>query len=264
MKFLVQHNLMNPDQLTLINQAVEPFPHEFVGLIPFSREFTSNEPIIGQDYIPYGSTLMTNLAYDLGWKGLHFDLDVFNYEAAVKNRNDMLNGEHVMTVKEAAIFMANGMQGAGQEWFIRPSEDLKHFAGQVIDAKECANWLNDAMSLPPESGTYAMSPEMKVVIAKPKPIKAEWRWFIVDGKIVDGAMYHAHGQLIKKRELDQEVIDEAQALADVWLPDLCVVMDTALVGDEVKVIEFNCINSSGFYGHNVGKIFSGLWSYHNS
>jgi hypothetical protein len=159
--------------------------------------------------------------------------------------------------------MSNGMRGGGQEWFIRPSEDLKHFAGQVIEAKECADWLNDAMSLPPESGTYAMSPEMKVVIATPKPIKAEWRWFIVDGKIVDGAMYRAHGQLIKTRELDQDVIQEAQDLANTWLPDPCVVMDTALVGDEVKVIEFNCINSSGFYGHDVNLIFKKLWEYHN-
>lgn len=94
MKFMIQHNLMNPEQLAATNAAVEHIPHEFVGVIPFSHEITSNEPIVGQDYIPYGSTLLTNLALDLGWKGLHFSLETFNYQAASDNRSDMLNDTH--------------------------------------------------------------------------------------------------------------------------------------------------------------------------
>ena len=263
MKFLIQHNLMNTDSLSLVKNAVAPFPHEFVGLIPFSREITSEIPLEGVDFIPYGSTLLTTLALDKGWTGLHFDLSVFNYEASVKNRNDMLNNDKIMSVEEAYQFMVNGMRGANQTWFIRPSEDSKHFAGQVIEASECAAWLKDAMSLPPESGTYAMSPDMKVVISRPRNIQAEWRWFVVGGKVIDGAMYKAHNQLVKKPETDLNVIAEAQSLADKWLPDSCVVMDTALVDGEVYVIEFNCIHSSGFYGHDVSKIFKALWEYHN-
>jgi hypothetical protein len=263
MKFLIQHNLMNEDSLLKVKRAVEPYPHEFVGVIPFSREITGDFDQSSKDYIPYGSTLFTNLADDLGWKGLHFDLSRFNYVESVKNRNDMLNAEMIMTVKEAALWMESEFHGANQEWFIRPSEDLKHFPGQVIEASECSKWLYDAMSLPPESGTYAMDPDMQVVIAEPKNIQAEWRWFIVDGKIIDGSMYRHNGRMFKKHEMDQEVINEAQQLADIWLPDSCVVMDTALVNFKVKVIEFNCINSSGFYDHDVNKIFEVLWAFHN-
>jgi hypothetical protein len=60
------------------------------------------------------------------------------------------------------------------------------------------------------------------------------------------------------------MIDEAQELANKWLPDQCCVMDLALVEDELKVIEFNCINSSGFYDHDVDAIFKALWKYHTS
>lgn len=250
---------MSPEQLALTKDAVVSFPHEFVGVIPFSHEITSKTPLIGKDFIPYGSTLFTNLVYKLGWTGLHFDLSKFNYESSIANRNDMLNDEYIMTVIEAHEFMRN----SDQTWFIRPSEDLKHFAGQVIEAKECADWFQDAMSLPPDSGSYAMDPGMKVVIARPKNIQAEWRWFIVDGKIIDGSMYRLHNQLIKKPETDITVIHEAQWLAEIWLPDSCVVMDTALVDDKLYVIEFNCINSSGFYGHDVKKIFGALWEFHN-
>jgi hypothetical protein len=70
---------MNEQQLTLVKQAVKNYPHEFVGVIPFTREITSDNPIEGIDYIPYGSTLFTTLAFQRGWRGLHFDPDVMTY-----------------------------------------------------------------------------------------------------------------------------------------------------------------------------------------
>lgn len=264
MKFLIQHNLMNEGQLNLTADAVKPFPHEFVGLIPFSHEITSNEPIEGVDYIPYGSTLLTNLAYDRGWTGLHFDLDKFNYTAAIENRSDMLNGG---TILPAWKMIENlKYDDLDMQIFMRPSEDLKHFSGAVDTARNFVEMLEDMIGVweSGDVGSYALNPDTDIVVAKTQKISAEWRWFIVGGKIISGSMYRAHGQLRKLRELDKAVIDEAQALADIWLPDDCVVMDTALVGDEIKVIEFNCINSSGFYDNDVPAIFKALWDYHDT
>jgi len=260
MEFIIQHNLMNEDQLKATQDAVADYPHRFVGLIPFSREITSDEPLVGTDFIPYGSTLLTSLVHELGWKGCSFDLTKFNYEAAIQNRDDMLNGDMVVTIEDA-IHFCRGINAKSQI-FIRPSEDLKQFAGQVIDAGECADWLEDAM-LCDTSGSYKLDTQTKVVIAWPKKIQAEWRWFVVGGSVIDGSMYRAHGQLIKKHETDIETIIEAQLLAEKWLPDPCCVMDLALVNNEIKVIEFNCINSSGFYNHNVRDIFSALYRYHS-
>lgn len=259
MEFIIQHNLMNEGQLKLTKDAVEKYPHRFVGLIPFSREITSDEPLIGTNFIPYGSTLFTTLVYEMGWKGLHFDLSKFNYRKSMLMRSDMLNGDNLFFF--GPISTAVGILKRADPhklFFIRPSEDLKQFSGQVIEAKECADWLEDAM-LCDTSGSDANT---DVVISNPVNIQAEWRWFVVDGKIVDGSMYRANNQLIKKHETDRKVIDEAQTFADKWLPDPCCCMDLALVDGKLKVIEFNCINSSGFYNHDVSKIFDALWEYH--
>jgi ATP-grasp domain, R2K clade family 3 len=71
--------------------------------------------------------------------------------------------------------------------------------------------------------------------------------------------------LFNQEQLDPEVIAEAQAFADKWLPLDCIVMDLALLTTgEVKVIEFNAINSSGFYACDVKKIFKALWEYHTT
>lgn len=249
---------MAEQQLHKSEIAVRSYPHEFVGVIPFSRDITSKEPLLGKDYIPYGSTLLTTLALDLGWSGLHFDLDKMNYRCFLENHPDMLN-KNVGTIKDAVLWLETF--DSETKFFTRPSLDLKQYSGQVMKCGEIRVWFQSMMDAV-GGGSYYMPPDTEVVISAPKDISAEWRWFIIDGKIVDGSMYRAHGQLRKLHETDKAVIDEAQALADKWLPDSCVVMDTALVGDDIKVIEFNCINSSGFYDNDVNKIFAEMWNYH--
>jgi hypothetical protein len=260
MQFLIQHNLVDPHQLKLVKQAVKNYPHEFVGVIPFEREITSDLPVKGTEYIPYGSTLFVSIGHQRGWRGLHFDKNVMTYSNAMKNSKDMLNGENVFTAKEACSFLS----GNNEHWFMRPDADLKHFSGYVDHAPVLLDHLKSMIDSYErgEWGTYGLNPKTKIILATPKTIQAEWRWFIVGGKIISGSLYRAHGQLRKLREVDPDVIMEAQAMADEWLPYDCVVMDTALVNNRVKVIEFNCINSSGFYDNDISAVFKALWEYH--
>jgi hypothetical protein len=257
MKFAIQQNLMNDEQLFLTGEATKNYPRTILDVVPFTREIKSDVPLIGKEYIPYGSTLLTKLAKDLGWTGLHFDLELFNYRASLKNRKDMLN-DNVLSAKEAVEFLEKQNQ---EMFFVRPSDDNKQFAGQVMPADEIASWFQsmfDAVG----GGSYYMPPETEIVLSSVKEISAEWRWFIVDGKIVSGSMYRAHKQLRKIREQEKSVIEEAQQMADIWLPDSCCVMDTCLIEGKMKVVEFNCLNSSGFYNHDVNLIFKSLWDYH--
>lgn len=258
MKFVIQHNLMNEAQLSLVKRAISKFPHQYVDLIPFSREITSDYPLTGTDYIPYGSTLLTTIVAELGWKGCHFDLSKMNYRNFLENHPKMMNSG-LFTVKDASAYLKTVSQE--KQFFIRPSEDLKQFSGSVLPAGEIHPWLDSMMDCP-GGGSYFMSPEKEVVLCEPKEISAEWRWFIIGGKIVSGSMYRAHNQMRTIQETDSDVIQEAQILADMWLPMDCIVMDTALVGCEVKVIEFNCLNSSGGYSCDLTKVFESLWAYH--
>lgn len=259
MKFLIQSNLMGTDQLNLVKSAVSDLPHQFVELVPFTHQITPDIPITDDDILPYGSTLLTTVGYTYyNWRGLYFDLINFNYAACLRNRSDMLNDGSVVTIDKAIRILKACPEK--QEWFVRPNLDLKQFTGIVIEAKECADWFVDAMECD-SSGSYKMTPETEVVLAIPQTIQAEWRWFIVGGKVISGSMYRLRGRLIKDREIDPFVIKDAQKLASGWLPHECCVMDTALVDGRLKVVEFNCINSSGFYDHDVDAIFKELYEY---
>ena len=258
MKFMIQHNLINPDHLLEVQLAVEKYPHEFVGVIPFGHEITSDEPITGLDFIPYGSTLFTTLTYEKGWKGNYFDLDVFNYRAFLENRDDMLN-DNVMKIEDAVTYLKTVPPET--EFFTRPSLDLKQYVGMVENAGELLAWFKDAMEFS-GTGCYKIEEGTEIVLCQPKVIQAEWRYFVVDRKIVSGSQYKYEDRLYPQRVVEQDILDEAQTFADLWLPHDNCVMDLALVDDELKVIEFNCLNSSGFYDNNVQDVFTALWKYH--
>ena len=258
MKYLIQDSLISNEQLDKTREAVHGLPHEFVGVIPFSHEITSNEPIEGLDYIPYGSTLIVKISHQKGFNGLYFDPDIFTYRNAAKNRNDMLNaGIFIGPLKDALTILKADPK---RLWFSRPSNDLKHYVGSVMSGQEFYEWFNDAMKCA-SSGTYKMEPDMEIVLAEPKTIKREWRWFVVGGEVVSGSTYRIDGKLKSVFETDEELIKIAQKKADIWLPSECCTLDLALVDDEFKVVEMNCINASGFYANDTKWIFERLYDY---
>lgn len=259
MKFLIQNNLMGKKQIDMVVNAVKDFPHQYIGLMPFSSEIICEEPLEGIDYIPYGSTLLTTLGYEkYKWSGLYFDLDNFSYRKALKYRSDMLNNGFVIPIEDAITFLSG--RPNDENWFVRPNLDLKQFSGIVLPAGECVSWFKDAMECD-SSGSYKIHEGTMIVVAEPQVIQAEWRWFVVGGKVVSGSMYRCHQQPRQERSLEEDIIFEAQEKADEWLPHPCCVMDLALVNNKLKVIEFNSINSSGFYDHDVVKIFKELYNY---
>ena len=131
---------MNEDQLHKVADAVKKYPHLFVGVIPFSKEITSEFPLIGVDYIPYGSTLLTNLASKLNWAGLHFDRTKLNYRNFIDHHPDMLNS-NVLNICDAIDWLET--VNPNIELFTRPSEDLKQYPGQVMRAGDIYNWFKD-------------------------------------------------------------------------------------------------------------------------
>lgn len=261
MDFVIQDTLLSSAQLLLVKDAVEGLPHQFVGLIPFSREITSDKPIVGLDHIPYGSTSFVETAHELGWKGLSFDLEKFSYGTACANRDDMLNAGNILPAGEMASYLETLSED--DDIFIRPAHDLKQFSGSIYSVKEAKKFFLDAMASA-TSASYKIEADHPIVTAKPKNILIEWRWFIVGGEVIDGSMYRRNGQLKKEHVMDADLQNAAQVLADKWLPDSCCVMDTALLDSgDMKIVEFNCINGSGFYDHDMRKIMKAWFDFHN-
>ena len=200
-----------------------------------------------------GSSKLTRIVQNNGWLGAFFDPETFDTRAWVKNRTDMLNAD-ILSTSFQTLGEDFRYPDPRREYFLRPCKDLKAFSGLVMQACDIVNWAEEICGTETQ-----LKPEAEISIAPYQHISAEWRHSVVDGRVVTSAMYRRDGQMHVENEQDTQVIREAQRMADAWLPNSSVVMDVALLADgSVKVIEFNCINSSGFYKHDVSALVQAL------
>jgi hypothetical protein len=233
-------------------------PFVDVSVIPFSDEFVTPIDVQDPKIIPYGSTSLIKNAQRRGWTGTYFDETTFRVDAWLQNRTDMLNQDSmIMSVKEAAETFAT--KPKTDVYFIRPVMDLKQFSGTVTDCGEITRWMHSV-----DSGNFSFGEDTLVAIAQPTEILMEWRHFVVGRRIVTSSSYRFKGMPLLRRELDRATINEAQALADKWLPHDNCVMDIALTHDGVKVIEFNCLNGSGFYYHDLRALVRAVTDYEDA
>lgn len=254
--WVVQSNKIKTNQTLPLIEALRRLEEPFVDVAIDTESglMVPPDPALGKNLIPYGSTHLVKVAQSEGWQQLYFDSEAFRVDAWLRNHSAMLNADaQVMTLTEAKEIASTLPQ-----WFIRPLHDLKEFTGHVITGADLASWGAQI-----EVGNCGISGSCLVALSEPKVIQMEWRYFVVGGRIVTGSAYRFKGQSHRKRELDAGVLAEAQALADVWLPHPCCCMDVALCGGLVQVVEFNVLNASGFYDHDIDAFVRGVSEYAN-
>lgn len=225
-------------------------------IVPFQDELGNEEDLLAMPVngvvIPYGSVKLTRISKMRGWRGNCYDEDTFRSDLWLTKRDDMLNsGAFFMRVRNTPEFFEFAEDS--DQWFIRPVKDLKQFNGTVADVADIRNWMNST-----KSGNFSFDEDTEIMLAPVQKLYSESRFFIVGGKIVEGSYYKMGGRTHAARITQQEVLDSAQELADKWLPHECCVMDVADTDNGLKVIEFNTINSSGFYDHNIPNIVKAM------
>lgn len=221
-------------------------------VLPFTDEFDNEVPEMDGVIIPYGSCSFTKISKRKGWLGNCYVDETFRADVWNKNRDDMLNHDAVlMKVKDTAEFFKDTDEE--ENWFIRPARDLKEFTGTVSQVGDIKSWMSS-----PSSGNFSFGEDTEIVLAPVKTLFSESRFFVVDRKVVSGSYYRMGGRMHSKQIHQQEVLDYAQRKADKWLPHDCCVMDLADTEDGIKVIEFNTINGSGFYDHDIPVIVKAM------
>lgn len=223
--------------------------YQIVKVIPFSHEVTP-EPVSKDRIMVSGSTALSFIGQEKGW--CVFFNDNFNHKAWVENiKEELLNAD-------ALVGKFGEVVPQWEKFFVRPVEDRKVFAGQLIHKDEFARWRQQTQDAH-RDGYTTLTPDTEIVISPLKNIHSEWRFFAVDGKVVTGSLYKRYEKLYQQPLMhDDEVIPYAQMVVDKWQPDRAFVVDVALTDKGYKVIEYNCMNSAGFYKSDVGKIVEAI------
>ncbi len=200
--------------------------------------------------IPFGSVQMVRQMSECA--SFREDINYSTFEFAT-DRWIQMYGPFAANWKDGyrmpAICVPDYLEHNGPQ-HIRPNQKDKLFNGNVYNI---TSW-NELMMVKP------VDPSEDVFVSPPQTFKAEYRCWIVGGRVIQVSQYMKAGEFWKEQIPDTHRVWEfANALADIYLPFLCVVMDVVELEDGSHAfLEFNSIHSSGWYAADVGTIIDRL------
>lgn len=281
MLWVVQNNLYNEygyknflnalDRMKSNYVVVKPVPIFLKIVSPDFDSFKEKledaiEPHIdtNQKIVICGAITLGKIAIQRGWTPGTFLNENFDFNKWCEGfgKENLLNGDSVVCkLKDAGCF--------DDAVFSRPTKDTKAFTGTVMSRDEFYRWKENILNLKIEDSEYTpLHGDTEITISSVKNINAEYRIFIVDGKIVTGSVYKQGTMGISYINTlntvftpDDEVMNFTQQMIDKWQPADCFVVDIAKTDEGPKVIEINNLNSAGFYSCDVFKIIDAVERY---
>jgi len=194
------------------------------------EEFISNS-----DVMVYGSKTFAIIAQNMNLNPGSFMTDNFEFEVLREQfGKELLNYEFMV----GDLF---SLEPAWDSFFIRPTGNTKLFTGMAITLPEFNEWRER------ESVPNSRYQGAKLMIAPTCKIDAEYRFFVVDGKIVTGSSYKVRESIDTSVNPSKEIVEYTKRMVDLFPLARAYVIDIAETPDGYKIIECNNINSSGLY-----------------
>lgn len=255
MRWVIQDNLYDEDGYVRFIDSLDRMGEQYdiVKVIPFAHELSPDIDYSDEHTIVMGSDALVKVSEKKGWKPGAFTNENFDHRVWQKiYGNELLNHE----AKSCKFKDINPKELT--EFFIRPALDFKVFAGTKMNQDDFVKWQDKVISYSGKELSEFM--DITVIISPLKNILQEYRFFIVDGRIVAHSTYKVGGRVTTDVPVDRDAVLYAQQMSYHWRPHVAYVMDVARVTDGFKVIEFNCINSAGFYAADCQNIISSIRS----
>lgn len=213
-------------------------------------------PIIDGRCIVYGSSGLVKIGHNAKWWPCGWDGNAFELDTVNRSLGDMaLNSGAIKTVWSQIFRVAS--QIGWKTVFVRPASETKEFPGQVFEIDDLAEWVSKL-----KVAGYFEAHDNPAMVGPVLQLGREWRIFVVDGQQISGCQYAEEGIPQSQLSVPSEVVEFVGQSLQVFKPASCFVVDVAeVVGDEktaLKVVEYNSINSAGFYMCDKTKVVKAL------
>jgi hypothetical protein len=256
MHWVIQDNLFFEtgveEMIALLQKA--GISHSLHKVVPFVGDIEPDLNMTGE-VICMGAYSMRHIAKRKGWTPGVFDLEFFDYEAQrAAWPGHMLNDDLV-----SCRFGEVPQKMPAETVFIRPLADSKFFAGGVMSREELEPWIK-MVWIASKDDAYgdSLTPDTQVLMASIKEIQQEYRTWIVDGRVVTASLYKRGTRVLYSSDVDDYIIDYANARAAEFSPLRAYVMDVAVTSEGLRIIECNTFNAAGLYAGNVSKIVEAI------
>jgi hypothetical protein len=229
-------------------------PHSYHKVVPIIGELRPDVNPEG-NVIVIGSYSMRHVAKAKGWVPGCFDVGHITHDDYVAQW-----GSALLNASARVCRFEDTPKYIMDELFVRPTTDSKAFTGQTYTRAEFMCWYEKIMALN-DPGAFVL-PATEVIIAPIKDITHEYRCWIVDGRVVTSSLYkrgERQHQVLEEGRVDERIIAYAnQFAAGTWQPSRAYVLDVCLWSDQLRVLEVNTLNSSGFYAADISELVRAL------
>lgn len=277
-KWLVQDLNMRFDRLEETYVALSRLNFDFInfGVIPFTKSITNLENILEDDtkYILKSGTkvltlldnvkcisevneFLTKEQIEMGnhhlkllREGVFYDVDAFDQASYGKLGLPLLNDDAVyLPVKDNLKTVFDEVK------FVKPSRDLKAFNGGILEAGESFEEFIKSQQY------QAFYIDEEMVVASCKKIFAEYRFFIVNQKVITYSQYKLGYNIQANAIVPESAIEVAKEYAKLYQPHDIFTLDIADTPEGFKIVEYNCWNASGTYYCDLLKIYNEVNDY---
>ncbi|AOS96536.1 hypothetical protein AUP74_01071 [Microbulbifer aggregans] len=239
MHWIIQKGIYKSGNYNLLVGALSTMDIPYT-VVSISSDGMDSEPEVHAEEKVYvcGALRLSKIAEIRGWYPGSFLNESFRFDLWDEQLGEELLNHGAQTQKLGEVKLSENSSS-----FVRPSEDNKAFDGLVANQEILDEFLTE------QSGSNLH--DLDVIVAPLKKIYREYRLFIVKNQVVTGSLYKAGSKPQLSDLIDEDVIGYGNRIIEKWTPAESCVIDIALTDRGLKVIEFNNINSSGFYASNV-------------
>jgi hypothetical protein len=253
MHWILQSDIFSEQGWRSLVDTLERFgiPHSVHKVVPFVGELLPRPVLDHANVICIGSYSMRHVAAREDWRPGVFDIGHQDFE---KQRQHW--GEHMLNAASKVCSFSEAVFDR-EEMFVRPVNDAKYFAGRVISRAEFSDWQRKVCDLGESDGS-SLTAQTAIQLAPPLRIHAEYRYWVVKGRIVTRSLYKRGDRVIYSGAVDARLDSYVEARLAQWLPHESFVIDVCDTPDGIKVVEINTLNAAGFYAADMQSLVMAL------
>lgn len=252
MYFLVQANVyLDPDHYKIFDALEElNIDYNVINIPPTAKKIDFNTD--RKDVFVYGSVTIARLAkQNTDWFPGSFYGGNHLYEVYSKYYGENLLNDNasVYKISEQLNWEKDEMK------FIKPYNEAKIFTGKVFSETEWKDFVFEAI----ESQINRITQDSLIQVSEAKRTIKEARLWIVGGQIIDDGYYKFNDDAPFEEKVSEDGLIFAHEMINLFNLEEAFVMDICLTDKGWKIVEINCINSSGFYPNtNVKSVIKAL------
>lgn len=140
---------------------------------------------------------------------------------------------------------------------IRPRSGVKMIGDKVRTEDQAGRTsIQGLVASPTHLASLNIDPETRIWASGVKDILGEIRVWMIGGRVAAASTYRSGGE--HHRATEHEYMAEARMAAEeyhrIWHPGRHYVIDLAMTGEGMKIVEYNPIHSSGWYAADPGDV----------